>query len=227
MRLKSMRIKKEKKKKNKSENEEIMDELDSEDAKDKKSKKKKAKKEKEVKKPDEEFDGSIGKKLPKKMVIRIFVLCASLLVLIILISNGIISYTSVKSARKAYYERDYEKAYQNLVGKKVNENDQLILEKATLIMRVQRKYDSYLNYIALGNDEYACNALLNGYKLCLESNEQAITLSVDDEIDSLKRLIANALFEVYGISEEMAVQLIGIEDIYEYQNSIGEFIKKD
>ena len=213
------------KKKNKTENEELIDELDAEDEQGKKGKKKKAKKVKIPKKPMEDYEEPSGKKLPKKMVIRICVLCASLLVLIVLVSNGIISFTSLKTARAAYYNSDYETAYQNLIGKKLNENDQLILEKTTLIMRVQRKYDSYLNYVALGNDDYACNALLNGYKLYLETYEQAMEHSVDDEVDSLKRLIVDALWNSYGISEEMAVELIGIEDTYEYQESLYEILQ--
>lgn len=213
------------KKKNKTENEELIDELEAEDAQGKKGKKKKAKKVKIPKKPMEDLEEPSGQKLPKKMVIRICVLCASLLVLIVLVSNGIISFTSLKTARAAYYNSDYETAYQNLIGKKLNENDQLILEKTTLIMRVQRKYDSYLNYVALGNDEYACNALLNGYKLYLETYEQAVEHSVDDEVDSLKRLIVDALWNSYGISEERAVELIGIEDTYEYQESLYEILQ--
>ena len=215
------------KKKNKTENEEIMDELDSEDAQEKKGKKKKSKKEKVPKKPMVDSDEQIGKKLPRKMVIRICVLCASILLLIVLISNGIISYTSLKSARAAYYNREYEVAYRNLVGKKLNANDQLILEKTTLIMKVQRKYDSYLNYTTLGNDMYACNALLNGYKLCVESYELAMEHSIQDEMDSLKRLILNALNDSYGISEEMAVKLISTEDTYEYQKSLNEILGEE
>ena len=215
------------KKKNKTENEEIMDELDSEDAQEKKGKKKKSKKEKVPKKPMVDSDEQIGKKLPRKMVIRICVLCASILLLIVLISNGIISYTSLKSARAAYYNREYEVAYRNLVGKKLNANDQLILEKTTVIMKVQRKYDSYLNYTTLGNDMYACNALLNGYKLCVESYELAMEHSIQDEMDSLKRLILNALNDSYGISEEMAVKLISTEDTYEYQKSLNEILGEE
>ena len=215
------------KKKNKTENEEIMDELDSEDAQEKKGKKKKSKKEKVPKKPMVDSDEQIGKKLPRKMVIRICVLCASILLLIVLISNGIISYTSLKSARAAYYNREYEVAYRNLVGKKLNANDQLILEKTILIMKVQRKYDSYLNYTTLGNDMYACNALLNGYKLCVESYELAMEHSIQDEMDSLKRLILNALNDSYGISEEMAVKLISTEDTYEYQKSLNEILGEE
>ena len=51
--------------------------------------------------------------------------------------------------------------------------------------------------------------------------------SIQDEMDSLKRLILNALNDSYGISEEMAVKLISTEDTYEYQKSLNEILGEE
>jgi len=213
------------------ENEELINELEAEDdleEKGKKKGKKKDKKEKKPKKPKKEkiTEEPAGneKKLPIKMVIRIFVLCISVLLLLVIGSNVLVNFSTLNSARNAYNEGNYTAAYQNLIGKKLSASDQSILDKTTLILKVQRKYDSYRNYMSLGNREYACNALLEGYAAYKDSYETAQQYNIVDEIDTIKRVIVDALQNTFGISEEKADELNAIDDPAQYQERVRRVI---
>ncbi|MBR1691461.1 MAG: hypothetical protein IJ711_01665, partial [Lachnospiraceae bacterium] len=116
-------------------------------------------------------------------------------------------------------------AYQSLIGKKLNESDQLILDKTTLILKLQRKYDSFLNYQSMGNAEYACNALLGGYKFYKESYETAVQYNILDEFEMIKKMIVDALWNTFGISEEKADELNAIEDAVQYKESIRQILQ--
>lgn len=221
--------KKEKKKKGKkaqNENEEIINELEEEDENAEKKKKKKAKKvkkeKKEKKQTTEDFSEKDEKKLPKKMVIRIFTLCLSLLLLIVLISNGLLALVSLKQARSAFYDKDYASVYENMLGTDLNESDSIIFEKATLVLRLERKYDSYVNYMNMGNRVYALHALLSGLQLYQELYEEAVSQKITEEFDLVKTLMVDALDETFGISEQKAFEIIAIEDAGEYQKTLEE-----
>ncbi len=223
--------KKEKKKKGKKkaksgngpvseENEVLLDEMEEEDKKNKKKKKpKKAKKQPKEKKPEEPAKED-GKKLPRKMVIRIFVMCFSVMILLIIPALLLPEVFSLKDARKAYYNEDYKTAYENLVGKKLNASDSLLLEKATILMRLQRKYDSFVNYHKMGRETEALNALLEGCGLYIQLQAEAERQGISQELDEIHQDILDNLEYMYGVTPDQAGVLISIADDAVYTEEV-------
>jgi len=225
------KAKKEKKKKDKKgkkaadadDNGAILEEMDAEgDGKKKKKpkKEKKPKKPKEPKKPSEED----GKKLPKKPVIRIFVLSFSLMVMIILIANILPGVLALSNARKAFYEKDYLTTYQEMIGKKLNESDSIILEKSTIILKVQRKYSAYKNFLAVGMKPQALNALLEGQAVYEKLKKEAEDFGILDEVDDIHDNIVAALEDTFGVSEERAKEINAMQTDLAYTKAIRQIL---
>lgn len=223
--------KKEKKKKDKKkaksgngpvseENEAILDEMEEEDIKNKKKKKPKKVKKQPKEKTKEAPSKEDGKKLPKKMVIRIFVMCFSVMILLVIPALLLPEFFSLKDARKAYYNEDYKTAYENLVGKKLNDSDSLLLEKATILMRLQRKYDSFVNYHKMGKETEALNALLEGHGLYIQLLAEAEKQGISTELDAIHQDILDNLEYMYGVTGDQAGVLISIADDAVYTEEV-------
>lgn len=202
------------------ENEAILDELEEEDKKNKKKKKPKKVKKQPKEKKQEEPSKEDGKKLPKKMVIRIFVMCFSVMILLLIPAMLLPEMFSLRDARKAYYNEDYKTAYENLLGKNLNNSDSLMLEKATILMRLQRKYDSFVNYHKMGKETEALNALLEGCSLYIQLQAEAQEQGISKELDEIHQDLLDNLEYLYGVTEDQAGVLISIEDDAVYTEEV-------
>ena len=201
------------------ENEAILKEIDAEeDAKGKKKKKKekkakpkkekaeKPKKEKKPKKPKKEkpAEPDNSKRIPKKYIIRTFMLALSILAAILLISMYMPSRLVLKQARDAYYDADYKTAFLQMYGKDLNESDRLIYERSRILVTLSRKYESYENYRKMGMRTEALDALLQGVKRYDELKEEAKDLNVAPEFGEIYIKIVAALNGDFDMSEEEA-----------------------
>ncbi|MCR5128215.1 MAG: hypothetical protein K6B69_08935, partial [Lachnospiraceae bacterium] len=202
------------------ENEAILKEIDAEgeDPKGKKKKKKekkakpkkekaeKPKKEKKPKKPkkekSEEPDNS--KKIPKKYIVRTFMLSLSILAAILLLSMYVPSLLVLKQARNAYYEGDYKTTFLQMYGKDLSESDRLIYERSRLLVTLSRKYESYENYRMMGMRAEALDALLQGVKRYEDLKDEAKELNVAPEFAEIYFKIVSALNGDFDMTEEEA-----------------------
>ena len=227
---KKAKNKKKKDKKNKKEkakaasNDEILEEMDEEDAANAKGKKKggkggKTKKPKKPKKEKEPVVEEPGKKLPKKMIIRIFVLCFSLLAVLILVTVLLPHIMQMSHARKAFYQGKYEEAYQGLVGKDLNESDQILLNKSEILLQLERKTDAYLTYSAMDQKAEALNALFEGVAYYWEQEPKFVEYGILDEANAAYAKILILLQDEYQIKEETAKEIIAMDSI-EYTYTI-------
>jgi len=227
----SKKKKKKKKKKGKDSKEasdaegsekDIREKSDGDDSGDdsKKGKKKKAKKEKKPKKEKaEDLQEKPAKKLPKKMVRNTFILCFSILAAIIILSIFLGDHITKKQARYAYDNQEYEVAYSDLYGMKLNEEDEMIFKKSQTILLLNRKADSYDNYMRLGMKAEALNALVEGYKIAPEVLTTAEELGVLDQVMAAYSRIMKG-FEYFGLSVDDVSKLAGIESLVEYNKEI-------
>ncbi len=201
------------------ENKQILNELDAEgEEKGKKKKKKKEKKpkEKKPKKPKEKKpkkekpagEEEKGPKIPKKYIIRSAAFAASVLAAAIVLAVFLPKANVMKSARTAYYDHDYKEAFYSMYGKKLNESDQLIYDRSKTIILMERKYESYGQYKAMGMSDKALDALFQGLKRYEALKTDAETLGVKGDIDSTRESILLALQNDYGVSEEQAMEII-------------------
>ncbi len=202
------------------ENEAILDELEEEDKKNKKKKKPKKVKKQPKEKKQEAPSKEDGNKLPKKMVIRIFVMCFSVMILLLIPAMLLPEMFSLRDARKAYYNEDYKTAYENLLGKNLNNSDSLMLEKATILMRLQRKYDSFVNYHKMGKETEALNALLEGCSLYIQLQAEAQEQGISKELDEIHQDLLDNLEYLYGVTEDQAGVLISIADDAVYTEEV-------
>ncbi len=179
----------------------------------KKAAKKKAKEEKA------EADRAFLKAQPSistKRAMVAFTFALSIMVVILVIYMFVPNAIDKANARKAFYNKDYYEAYELLQGKELNDSDRILLNKVTCILKVQRKLDSYNNYVKLDKQLDAINVLMEGVALYEESYTYAKALSIDGEIDAIYDEILLILNGRYGVSEEMAKEINAYESDAEY-----------
>ena len=187
-----------------------------------KKKKKKPKKEKKVKEADEEeVRTEAGKKLSKKKVIPVILSCMTILLCIIVFTIVLPEHMQKRDARIAYDMGNYEAVYDLLYGKDLNEDEEVILHKTTLILKMERKIKSYYNYMKLnGRELEALNALVQGAALYYELLPEAEEYHVTGEIGEKYQQILAILSERYNLSEADVMDIIYSEDDIIYTQKI-------
>ena len=216
--------KKDKKKGKQAEtNEEILEEMDQEDAeaskkkkKEKKPKKKKEKKIKPVKDPETEQP---GKKLPQKMVIRIFVLCFSILAVVLIVNSFIPGLISLQKARKAFYKGNYDDAYVELIAHdKLNESDTILLKKAEILTQLDNKIKLYWTYTAAGMKLEGLHTLLEGVSLYQDNQDIIQEYGISYETEQLYAQIVGELMQQYGLTSEQINEILQLDSVsYTYR----------
>ena len=195
------------------------------DAGKKGKKAKKAKKEKKQKKPlDEESLIDMvqdSKKLPMKMVYRIFALCCSIMLLILLVNQFIPKLWSLADARNAFYKRDYETTYQEMSGKKLSESDQRLYEKSKMILQLNHKFEAYGNYKKMNMPVEALDSLLSGFLLWQNLADEIVEYDAVSETEEIKNQIVDTLSSEYQISEQDAEEINALTD-YDYTLKLEE-----
>lgn len=195
------KVKKEQKKKEKPDK--------SKAKKEKKAASKKPKKEKKPKEPPK--PGDILKIKPLSVVL--FVMFIAGIVVLIQVLNFSFNYNDKVSQAKAYYENeDYDKAYSKLNGLKLNGGDKTLYEQASVLMYVQRQYDSYQNYKKLNMNTEALNALIKGVSRYREYGTQAKELGVYEKMNAIYSAIISELQSTYKISETEAISLVNLSN---------------
>ena len=195
---KKKKDKKGKKSKNASADEENEDASGEAESKKKKKKPKREKKEK-PKGPKEKSP----KILSKKMLFSMIAFCATIIAAIVLLSIFLPDYADKKNARTAFYTGDYSKVYELLYDKNLNQSDQLIFERANVVLKLQRRLDSYELNKKIGQEAEALDALLQG-TLKYEEILSDATYGAEEELQALYRKILDHLEQDYGIGEEEA-----------------------
>ena len=227
--------KKKDKKKNKKKGKEALSsdgEFDEDGSPSSEKNKKKAEKEKKkaekarLKAEQKEKEALIPKKkLPKKKVIPICILCFSLGVVITLCAFLMPSAFDKKQAKEQYDQHNYEETYSLLKGHSLSEKEQLMYDRTVTLLQEERKLDSYNNYMLLDMKPEALNALVQGVKKYDELSEKASELDVTNELDNIYYQIVNELNNSFGVSIDKARQWISIEDVEEYSYIINTYAK--
>ena len=194
------------------------------EAKPKKPKKEKKKKEKSI----EEELKLPEKKLSKKKVASVFLFCATIAACIIVLTMLLPPQMEKQEARVAFDRSQYEQVYALLYGKELSEEDEVLLEKSSTILKMQRKLDSYENYKKMDMQPEALNALIEGVSRYQNLRDDAASYNVGGEVADIYGQILTALASDYGLSEADALDIISSEDDVTYSQRIravisGEF----
>ncbi len=221
------------------ENKSILEELDKEDKKKKKKKgkkgkgesegeegeesgKKKEKKKKEKKEKKEKKAAAdtletepekLSKRISKKSIAVIAGLGLTLTAMIIVFCSIVPMFFDKKAARDAYYQADYKKSYELLYNKKLDSSDTIIYNQSKIIVEMSRKLEAYHNYLAIGDEVRALDALMIGVQkypdLMLEAEEYHVT----QEVDAIYETMLNILNDKYEIPEHLAKVIIDYDDL--------------
>ncbi len=179
-------------------------------------KKKKPKKEKE---PVEEIPEKIDpkKKITRKRVMAVILFCLTITVVLALLATYVPGHLQKQNGLMAYDLGNYEEAYDLLYGAHLNEEEERILQKSTLILQMQRKWDSYENFKKMDAEPaYALDALMQGVVLYESIYDEAQEYLVADKVDEIYRQILAELSSAYGLTESQAQTINAIEDDVTY-----------
>ena len=189
-------------------------------AKPKKPKKEKKKKEQSI----EEELKLPEKKLSKKKVVSVFLFCATIAACIIVMTMLLPEQMEKREARVAYDHGQYAQVYDLLYGKKLSEEDEVLLRKSNIVLKMQRKLDSYENYRKLDMQLEALNALIEGVSRYRDLREDADTYNVGDEAARIYGQILDELANNYGLSETDAMDIISSGDDATYTERLQAVI---
>lgn len=202
---KGKKEKKKKEKKGKKNKDAVTDEGNEDTATEGEGKKKKKPK-REKKAKAEEPKVKSRKILSKKMFFALISFCATIIAAVVLLSIFLPDYADKKNARTSFYTGDYYKVYELLYDKNLNQSDQLIFERANVILKLQRKLDSYELNKKIGQEAEALDALLQG---ALKHDEilSDAAYGAEEELQVLYYVILDHLNQDYGINEEEAREI--------------------
>lgn len=222
------------------ENMDILKALDASEGKGQKGKKKKEKKakkgkdsddsapkEKKPKKPKKEKPPKVKDNtppLPKKPVILIGVLAASVLALILLGSSNIQYEQDIRTAKDYYNAGDYVKAYETLAGSNTKDKDEMLYQRTLMLASVQSEYSAYQNMAQMEKYEFALDALVRGVGRYDNYSRDAQEYEAQAEMGLLKDQITQALSDSFGVTEEQAMELLKMRKRTEYTVAIRQIL---
>ena len=222
------------------ENEEILKELDNEkkkkkgkkaakkgkdsddeeesDKKDKKSKK--AQKQKKKKEPKLKEVVPPGKKLSKRRVFLIFMVCMTIGAVFIVLCSISVDYVDKKKASSAFYKGDYEACYQNLVGKHLNESQQVMFGKSESILRIRLWIREYEMLEEEGLHPEALDSLMQSVHDYPKLQSFSDQWNATSEVEMIYKDMLAILQEKYHLNEVQAKKIANEEDDLVYSKLV-------
>ena len=119
-------------------------------------------------------------------------------------------------ARNAFYDKDYETAYQLMNGRDLNEEDQLLYMQSSAILHLKHAEEVYNNHLKMEKPVAALEDLLKGvdkYQEIVQTGEpEVITPELIEEYQNILKILE----EKYSLSEEGAWEINALKSDYEY-----------
>lgn len=213
------------KKKGKAGGEEQAEGEDAEAEDGKKGKKEKKKKVKKEKPPKEIEVGPKEPPLPKKPVILIMLMAASILALVLLSHNLINYQSSINKADSSFINRNYEDAYQNILGVDVKEDDKQLYDRIRVMMKLEAKYEMYLAHIEQSKYDEALNDLIMGVIKYDQYKKDAEELGIQQAFDDELALIEEQLNVVFGVDVDQAREWHNTLSALDYTETVRNVVK--
>ncbi len=210
------------------ENQDLLETLDKEEKEKKKKEKKekpkkekasKPKKEKKVKpKKEKVVDMEPPTKIRKNSIIIVVGFAASLLVLVLL-GNAIVEpLISKRNAKEAFAEQQYEECYQLFAGQNLSKEEQLMLDHASVVLKIQRRIWRYEEYIDIRDRLNALDSLFDAIANYDDWYQEALNCGARAEVESAYADILGIL-DMYGVSESQAQRIANLDDV-EYTRAV-------
>ena len=122
----------------------------------------------------------------------------------------------LSEARNAFFTGDYETAYALFAGDELKEADQILYQKAGVILRMQHACETYENHKKMGKKLQGLDDLIQGlafyFKLIDEGNTEILSQQAIEQYSQILRYLS----EDFSLSEEEAQEIVYEEDDYIY-----------
>ena len=201
----------------------ILKELEGSSDDDKKGKKEKKKKEKKPKPPAEPDNTP---PLPKVPVILVFVMAASILVLV-LAGTHLLGYSnSFADADQAFAEGRYSDAFQAVAGEKVKEKDTDTYEKYRITAMVSAEYEAYESMMDAEVYDMALDSLIRTVQRYDKYLQDAETYGCRGEFDKIESAAETALQQDFGLTAEDARTMYALSNKETYSREIYKVLEK-
>lgn len=157
-----------------------------------------------------------AKKLPKKKVFVWVLLCASIAAGILLMNTIGMDTLHLTEARNAFYDKDFETAYQLMNGRELQEEDQLLFMQSSAILHLKHAEEVYENHLKMEKPVTALEDLMKGvdkYREIVQASEpEVITPELIEEYQNILKILQDK----YSLSEEGAWEINALKDDYKY-----------
>ena len=188
-----------------------------------KEKKVKPKKEKKPKPPAEPDNTP---PLPKVPVILVFVMAASILVLV-LAGTHLLGYSnSFADADQAFAEGRYSDAFQAVAGEKVKEKDTDTYEKYRITAMVSAEYEAYESMMDAEVYDMALDSLIRTVQRYDKYLQDAETYGCRGEFDKIESAAETALQQDFGLTAEDARTMYALSNKETYSREIYKVLEK-
>ena len=185
-----------------------------------KEKKVKPKKEKKPKPPAEPDNTP---PLPKVPVILVFVMAASILVLV-LAGTHLLGYSnSFADADQAFAEGRYSDAFQAVAGEKVKEKD---TDKYRITAMVSAEYEAYESMMDAEVYDMALDSLIRTVQRYDKYLQDAETYGCRGEFDKIESAAETALQQDFGLTAEDARTMYALSNKETYSREIYKVLEK-
>ncbi len=164
------------------------------------------------------------KRIPPKKIAIAAVFGASVCGAVIVATNVLASQGYIQKARNAFDSQDYKTVYLSTYGMDLNGADEQMQKKSEVILKMQRRYDSYQTNLKMDREIEALNSLIMVYTTYDAINADAEQYGAMQEVDAIKADIENILSTKYGLDEASARELLLYEDNLEYTMALNKII---
>jgi hypothetical protein len=186
---------------------------------------KKAKKPKKEKKRIEILDDDIDIGHINKTGVSIVFLFFGILVILLIISTNIFSYSlSIRNASDYFGRQRYTQAYNEVYGIDLKDEDIELYDKIMTVMFVNKQLNSYNNYYHMRKFPEALDSLLKGLQRYDKYIELATMLGIDTDLDYVRNQLLAELYNVFSLTEEEAMSIINSESQAKYSMAVYDVI---
>ncbi|HHX11761.1 MAG TPA: hypothetical protein GX731_02990 [Clostridiales bacterium] len=126
----------------------------------------------------------------------------------------------INYAKDYFAKREYTKAYEEISGMDLKEDDVEVYNKLQTVMIVNKQLNSYYNFYNLGKYPEALDSLLKGLQRYDKYIELATFYGIKSDLDFIRDQIVVELGDSFELTEEDAINLINIGNKTEYSTEL-------
>lgn len=182
---------------------------------------KKRLKQEELERAEEAYQGKINKIGASIVGVIGIAACVALV-----IGTNRFGYNSaVENAKKEFDSKRYTDAYNEIIAVNTKDSEQELYRKIKTVMYVQKPLNSYYNFIKMDMKVEALDSLVKVLKRYEEYYGEAKELSIDTDLDAVKKTALQELSSTYKLEEKEADELANMEDASAYGQKLELFVK--